>query len=62
MGYQSPKWADPFNYCKLLDALGVACEVANINVRLGTSATDLFAPLQGSGARPAAGPRHDHAS
>ena len=62
MGYQSPKWADPFNYCKLLDALGVACEVANINVRLGTSATDLFAVLQGSGGGPTAGPRHDHAS
>lgn len=33
MGYVTPWWADPYNYCKLLDAYGVACDVAAINIR-----------------------------
>jgi len=32
MGYKKPQWADPYNYCKLLDGLGIACNPQNLNI------------------------------
>jgi len=34
MGYQNPRWADPWDYCKILDGLGVACDHTNMNIRV----------------------------
>ena len=35
MGYQSPKWIDPYDYCKLLDGYGVPCDVNQLQVFAG---------------------------
>ena len=32
MGYKSPKWTDPYDWCLLLDTFGVPCDPASIGV------------------------------
>ena len=33
MGYQSPKWIDPYDYCKMLDGYGVPCDLDDLQIR-----------------------------
>lgn len=40
MGYEQPQWADPYDYCKMLAALGVTCDPAMV---LGPEAGPLLA-------------------
>ena len=32
MGYESPGWADPYHWCRLLDTVGVPCQPSSIGV------------------------------
>ena len=31
MGYETPRWSDPYHYCKLLNVYGVGCSLFGIS-------------------------------
>ena len=53
MSYQNPRWSDPWDYCKMLDGLGVSCDHTAINIRVPTWTDDVMVSTD---------PGHVHAS
>lgn len=43
MGYQSPKWIDPYDYCKMLVGYGVPCDIGDLQIQaLPLAEDDLY--------------------
>ncbi len=49
MGYKRPHWIDPYDYCKLLNGLGVPCDETAINVSAAPRLDQLQTTRRGLG-------------
>lgn len=58
MGYQKPKWADPYSYCRLLVGLGITCDPSMVARWAGQTSYVALSPADGHAhTHPAAAPK-----
>ena len=60
MGYLSPKWADPYNYCLLLDAFGITCDPGTMMIALPRPEPDVFVSSARAAFRGISPGHHEH--